>query len=337
MTVLLIATGGTIASKPQPGKGVTVALDGRDLLETVAAGPQGFDTSDIEVLDVTHGASWNFEPAFMGEVAVLARDALAGGQADSVVITHGTDTLEETAFLVWLLAGPTAAETGPVVVTGAMRHAGQPDGDGPRNLRDAFTVARSPAAQAAGVVVCMHRELHDPRWVTKTHAHELDSFRSPGSGAVGTVRDGTVTLTAPIAPRPDVVLPHTPPIDPAVAVIRSESGIDDELVPWLLGRGVHGLVIEGTGAGNVNAALVPGIEAALGSSVPVVITTRCVGGAVAPVYGGPGGGHTITGLGVIPGGALTAAKARLALGVALAVDTEPDAVAQWMTALASVT
>jgi L-asparaginase len=326
VTVLLIATGGTIASKPQPGKGVTVALDGRDLLATVEA----LDTTDVDVLDVTHGASWNFELAFMGEVAVLARDALAGGQADAIVITHGTDTLEETAYLVWLLAAPTSVETGPVIVTGAMRNAGHPDGDGPRNLRDAFAAARSSTVRDAGVLVCMNGELHDPRVATKTHAHQLDSFRSPGTDVVGTVRDGVVTMTAPIAPLPDVVLPHAPPIDPAVAVVRSEAGVDPDLVPWLLGRGVHGLVIEGTGAGNVNAALVPGIEAALGRGVLVVVTTRALDGAVAPVYGGPGGGHTIISMGVIPGGALTAAKARLALGVALAVDPEPDAVAQWM-------
>jgi L-asparaginase len=122
-------------------------------------------------------------------------------------------------------------------------------------------------------------------------------------------------------------------VDPAVAAIRSYGGIDGAIVDWHLDRGAHGVVIEGTGAGNLAGSLVPGIERARAEGVPVVVTTRCLTGQVAPIYGGPGGGHSLAELGVIRGSDLSAAKARLALAVALAVDPSPDAVRAWFEEL----
>jgi L-asparaginase len=309
LTVLLLATGGTIASQRQPDGGVAVALTGAELLESVSA----VYTSDVEVVDVTHGPSWNFDISTMASIARHARDALVEGRAAGVVVTHGTDSIEETLWLTDLLAFDATA-TGPIVFTAAMRNAGEPDADGPANLRDALALAHSKEALSRGALLCVNGEIHEARWVTKTDSQSTDTFTSFGA-------------------RPFQRPPTKGDIEPSVVVVRSYGGMDGEIVDWHLSRGARGLVIEGTGAGNVSGALLPGIERALASGVPVVVATRCLTGEVAPIYGGPGGGHTLAGLGVIGAAELSAAKARLALAVALGVDPAVDAVRSWFEVL----
>ncbi len=309
MTVVLLATGGTIASKVQPDGGVAVALHGADLLATV---PPVYAT-DVDVVDVSHGPSWNFDIDAMHAIAMRARTALRAG-AEGVVITHGTDVVEETAWLADLVAGPDT-DDGGLVFTAAMRNAGQPDADGPGNLRDALALARSTEARGRGALLCVNGEIHEARWVTKTDAHALDTFKSFGTRAWQ---------------RP----PHGARVEPNIALIKSYGGIDGEIVDWVVERGARGIVVEGTGAGNVAGVLAPGIERALGCGIPVVVTTRCLTGAVAPVYGGPGGGHTLAEVGVVNGSDLSAAKARLALAVAMGIDPSVDAVQAWFAMLA---
>jgi L-asparaginase len=328
VAVLLIATGGTIASTVQPDGGVAVALDGRELLDSV----DGLDVESVDVQDLSQGPSWNLDLDEMSTVSLAARKAASTGTG--VVITHGTDSLEETAYLTDLVAGE-ATDRVPIVVTGSMRNAGQPDGDGPQNLRDAFAVARSSEARGRGVLVVAAGDVHAARWVTKTDTQAVDTFRSPGHGPVGRVDAGAVHFDRGPARAPAA------PIDGGqhvvigpIAIVPSYGDADAELIDWHLDRGVRGVVVEGTGAGNVNAALVPGLERARDRNVPVVITSRCMTGRVAPIYGGPGGGHSIASLGVIEGGDLSARKARLALAVALALGPAVD-VRDWFASLVS--
>jgi L-asparaginase len=309
LTVLLLATGGTIASKKQPDGGVAVALRGAELLSAVSP----VYTSDVEVVDVTHGPSWNFDIETMASIARQARDALVEGRASGVVVTHGTDTVEETLWLTDLLASVATAQ-GPIVFTASMRNAGEADADGPSNLRDALALAHSKEGVGRGALLCVNGEIHEARWVTKTDTQRTDTFSSFG------VRSYT---------RP----PTNGEIEPAVVVIRSNGGMDGDIVDWHLSRGARGLVIEGTGAGNVSGALLPGIDRALSSGVAVVVASRCPTGEVAPVYGGPGGGHTLASMGVIGAAELSAAKARLALAVAIGNDPSIDAVRSWFEVL----
>ena len=309
MTVLLLATGGTIASKQQPDGGVAVALKGADLLSSVSP----VYTSDVEVVDVTHGPSWNFDIETMASIARQARDALLEGRADGVVVTHGTDAVEETLWLTDLLAYEATAH-GPIVFTASMRNAGEADADGPSNLRDALALAHSKEGAGRGALLCVDGGIHEARWVTKTDTQRTDTFQS------FEVRAYT---------RP----PTTGAIEPAVVVIRSYGGMDGDIVGWHLSRGARGLVIEGTGAGNVSGALLAGIEQALSSGVPVVVSSRCLTGEVAPIYGGAGGGHTLGSMGVIGAAELSAAKARLALAVAMGHDPSMDAVRSWFEVL----
>lgn len=332
MTILLIATGGTIASTVTDDGSVAVTRSGTDLLEDAARSVGDAVAANVEALEAAGTPSWDLGPEQVAGVVIAAREALDGGRAAGVVVTHGTDTLEETAFLADLVAGA-ATLRGPVVVTGSMRNGSEVDYDGYRNLADALAVARSAAAAGRGALVCLHGEVHAARYVTKTDTSAMATFRSPALGPIGRVEggvprflvDGPAPVTLPVGPNPGV--------EAAVAVVLAHGGVDDGLIPFHLDRGARGLVVVGTGAGNVNSRLVPGIERAVAEGVPVVVVSRCATGRVAPVYGGPGGGFTLRHSGLIGGGDLGWARARLALMVALAADPDPLAVSAWFAQL----
>lgn len=324
MSVTLIATGGTIASTRGADGTVTTTLTAGDLLSLA-----GDLDLEVEPVDLPVAGSWNLTAEMVGTVVAEVRAALDRG-AQGVVLTHGTDVLEETAWACELLLGA-AAERGAVVLTGAMRHASEFGADGPRNLVDAVAVAADPAGAGRGALVCMNGELHHARWVTKTHATALGTFASPGRGPVGEVGERGVRYLAPSPPRPPASAGW---IEASVPVVVSHWDADPDLVDWHLARGARGLVLQGGGAGNVNGNLVDGVARAIAAGVPVVGTTRCQSGEVTPIYGGAGGFASLAATGVIPSHGLSAGKARLALGAALASDPDPDAVRAWFDALA---
>jgi len=330
MSITLIATGGTIASTKGTDGTVSATLTGHDLLA-----PLGDLGVQVDVVDLPVPGSWNMSTEKATTIATRARRALDDG-ADGVVVTHGTDVLEETAWLVELVArGSTTS--GPVVFTASMRHADELGGDGPRNLADAIRVAADPAARDRGVLVCVNGELHHARWVTKTHATALCTFASPDHGPLGEVGElGVRFLATAPPPAPGVRLDDHGGVvvGGPVPILTSHWDVDPDLVRWHLERGAAGLVLEGGGAGNVNQGLVDGVDAALAAGVPVVVTSRCRGGEVQPVYGGTGGFGTLAARGAIPSHGLGAGKARVALQLALGRDPEPAAVAAWFAALA---
>jgi len=200
------------------------------------------------------------------------------------------------------------------VFTASMRNAGQPAADGPANLRDACALASSGEGRGSGALLCVNGEVHEARWVTKTDSQSLDTFKSFGQ-------------------RPWTRPPAGTAVESRIAIIRSYGGIDADIVDWHLERGARGLVVEGGGAGNVAGTLVAGFERAISRDVPVVVVTRCLTGGVAPIYGGPGGGHTLESIGVIGGSDLNASKARVALAVAMGGDPSVEAVRAWFEEL----
>lgn len=323
MTLRLLATGGTIASRQDPDTGAVVpAVSAEDL---IAAVPGLEDHGGIEVEEIDQVNGWNITPEVMRRVAERARAALVEDGVDGVVVTHGTDTTEETAYLVELLAGDATAHGG-IVFACAMRSAGEIGADGPRNLANAAVVARHADARGRGALVCVNDELHAARWVTKTDTTNVSTFRSAPGGPVGRIVAGE--------PRFDLAPPARPPrgddLDQEVALVKAYSGMDDALLRWLVDeRAVHGLVIEGTGAGNLPGAMVPGIDHAVARGVAVVLASRCWTGKPQPIYGGPGGGVTLAEHGVIRSNGLNGPKARLALMVALGRTRDRDALAAW--------
>ena len=307
--VHIITTGGTIASRVDPLTGG--AVPAVDAAELVALTPSLRDHADeVRVTDFGMLQSWNIGPDVMLRIAGVARDALRDDAVAGVVVTHGTDTMEETAFALDLLIDSVK----PVVVTGAMRNASNPGFDGPRNLSAAVRVAMDADARERGALVVMNDEIHAARFVTKTHTTAFGTFASPETGAVGLIDDRGVWFRW----RPD----PSPRLSPAradtnVHLVKMAAGADGLLLRALLEARVGGVVIEASGAGNVSDVWHEPIAALIASSIPVVLVSRCLTGRIVPVYGGPGGGRTLSTLGVIDGGWLSGPKARVALSLAL--------------------
>lgn len=321
----IIATGGTIASRRDPDTGVVVpAVDAASL---VAAVPAVADVAEIDVTEVARVSSWDLSPATMVAVARRIEElALETPSPDGFVVTHGTDTMEETAFVL----DATLDVSQPIVLTGAMRAADAPGADGPANLVDAVRFAASDAADGLGAVVVMAGEVHAARHVTKVHTARPAAFASPGVGPLGTVEPERPVVRwgpEPVPPLPPVA-PHLP-----VPLATMVAGLDDLALRAALDADVRGLVLAGSGAGNVDATVVPMLRELVAAGCAVVLASRCAGGRVHATYGGPGGGASLREAGLIAAGDLSAPKARLALSLLLGADADRDEVAAWFGAL----
>lgn len=305
MPIVLVATGGTIASTLGPNQRAVSTLSGRELLGFLPDDA----ASDVEVVDLSVAGSWNLGTDGAVAVAAAIRQAANDG-AEGVVVTHGTDVMEETAWVCELL---TRSAGIPVVFTGSMRHADDPNYEGPRNLSNALAVARVAPAAARGTMLCMEGDLHAARYVVKTHATAQQTFMSFDRPPVGHVASQVTWTSAAVAAPP---LVGEVPAGP-VPIVVSHWDADPEPVRRWVDDGVAGLVVEGTGAGNINIHLVAELERAVERGVPVVVATRCRGGAVEPIYGGPGGFGILGDHGLVGSAGLTAGKARLALQLLL--------------------
>jgi L-asparaginase len=320
VVVRVLATGGTIASRLDDTGAVVPAVGAEELLAAVP----GLDAvADIAVEEISRVNGWNVAPATMVTVAERARAALEAG-ADGVVVTHGTDTVEETLYLCDLLAGD-ATGRGAIAFACAMRSGSDVSADGPRNLLHAVTVAASPEARGRGALLCVNDEIHAARWATKTDTTNVSTFRSPPAGPVGGMEHDRPRFWLDTPRRP----PHGHRVELDVALLKAYSGMDDALLRFVVDRGARGVVVEGTGAGNLPGALLPGVEHALERGVPVVVASRCWTGRPQPIYGGPGGGVTLERMGVIRSNGLNAQKARLALMVALGLHGDLEALRAW--------
>jgi L-asparaginase len=235
----------------------------------------------------------------------LAREEVTG-----VVVTHGTDTLEETAYLV---ARSLAAEK-PVVFTGAMRTVSDLGWDGPANLLEAVRVAASPETRRFGAMVVISGQIFSALDVTKTNTNLLDAFESPGFGPLGVLDEGQLIVHREMpshAPVVDAIEPATP-----VDIIFVAAGIDTRLLDCSR-ETARAVVIAAMGRGNVPPALVPSIERFIGEGKPVVLTSRTQSGRVGQTYGYAGGGKRLDEIGVIFGGSRRAQQARIDLMLAL--------------------
>jgi L-asparaginase len=306
--MLLLATKDTIAYTRRHGR--PEIASGADLL---AGLPPGLLAADVTVEDVTAEPSWDISPATMLALARRVRSAILDDGFDGVVVTHGTDTIEETAFLTDLLAGPAAARGG-IVFTGAMRRLDELSADGPRNLASSIAAAADPLVRGAGAVVCVNDELYAARWVTKADATSVAAFSSAPFPVLGRVVAGHVeTLGAP-PPRPP-----EPPAEPEtdVALIKTYPGIDSALLTTVVDAGARGVVLEGTGMANVPVSLFASIHELTEWGIPVVIASRCHTRDAALEDLRSGADGLAAGVGAIGARGLAAAKARIALMVAL--------------------
>jgi L-asparaginase len=314
--VRVVFTGGTISMRIDPGTGAAVpALSGEEIVSKVHGLKK---EAHLTLEDYARLPGPHVTPHWMwrlrGHVQALADEP----DIDAIVLTHGTDTLEETAFLLDL----TLDTRKPVVFCGAMRTVSEPGWDGPANLMAAVRTAVHPESVERGVLVTVGEEIHAAAEATKWHTQRLDSFRSP-NGPLGMVDRGTVHYHRPAFRAPRIA---TRRLVSEVDLHTMAAGVDDALIRASLARGARGLVIEATGCGNVPPSILPGLRAALAARVSVVLVSRCAEGPVAPAYGYDGGGRMLRDMGVILGGDLPGSKARIKLMVALGTSLDPDAI-----------
>jgi L-asparaginase len=307
-SVAVIATGGTIASQPRERAGVVAQLRGAEL---VAGLDDPLDGISVEVEEHSRKNAFLFTADELMGIATTARSRASSGAFDGVVVTHGTDTMEETAFLTDLLYGGAA----PIVFTGAQRHAAMSTPDGPRNLAEAIRIAAHPSARDLGVLVALEGRIDAARDVTKLHTWALRAFGTHEAGSVG----GIGPMGIHVHERPVRLAPYTQlvSIEPAVHLIKLVAGIDGTLIDAARLAGARGIVIEAFGLGNVNHVVLAAIERAIGEEIVVMIVSRCPQGGVYPVYG-DGGGHDVAETGAVFGGRLSGQKARILLMATLA-------------------
>jgi L-asparaginase len=248
----------------------------------------------------------------MCALAHEVRNGVAEGY-DGVVVTHGTDTMEETAYALALQLDIEI----PVVLTGSMRLSHEPGADGPANLVRALRVATTPAAGRLGPVIVMQDEIHLARWVTKVHTSRVAAFSSPGLGPVGHVVEGNVYLHACCASRDYLGMPDR--LDKRVEIIWVSTGADGLLVD-AAATVAQGLVVAGTGGGHVPPQMTGSLQSAVEHGLPIVLASRCIDGPILEgTYGGVGSETHLRSIGLHSAGELAPIKARLRLLTALAL------------------
>jgi L-asparaginase len=313
--VMVLTTGGTIASRPDPSGGVIAAASGEELLSAV---PDLEEVAEVRVEDLFKIGGYLMKPENMMEVAQRVRELDSDPDIAGFVITHGTDTMEETAYLTDLLY----AGDKPVVFTGAQRNAAEPDTDGPRNLRDAVRVAASPNTRGLGAVIVMGGSIEGAREATKVHTTDPRAFSSPGYGPAGAVTDEGVYIFHPRT-RP-ANLTHESPHLSRVDLVKLVAGVDGTFLRAAREAGTSGIVVEAFGIGNANHAVLEEVRKSIRDDVPVMVVSRCPEGRAAPIYGN-GGGYDLREAGAIFGGSLSGQKARLLLMVGLSIAGETGA------------
>lgn len=316
--VAVLTTGGTIAMQHDAGVGgAAPKLGAGDFAAALPAGMPALRTEEAANLPSSH-----FTLETLATIRQRVLELTEDPDVRGVVVTHGTDTLEETAYLLDL----TVPGDKPLVVTGAMRTASDVGYEGYANLAAAVRVAAAPQARGVGCVAVLNDEVHAARHVTKMHTLSLATFQSPGWGPIGRVAGERVIIGC----RPERRVLDWRGLETAVLLLKLTVGAPPEILADGLARGVRGVVIEGLGGGRVPPWWQPVIEDARSRGVAVVIASRCPSGRVWDAYGYPGACHTWAEMGCLFADGLNGQKARIKLMVVLAAaETTGDIARLW--------
>ena len=306
--VVVIFNGGTISMKVDDKiKAAVPNLTGEQIMSMVT-GIEDF--AEVESHTFSSLPSPHVTPDIMLELSNYVKSFLVRDDVDGVVVTHGTDSLEETAYFLQL----TINSEKPVVVTGSMRNSSELGYDGPANLAASICTATSKSARGRGVIVCLNNELNCASEVTKSHSMHLNTFQSPEFGPIGLVDSNEVRFYRKSLAREYI---DTDKIENNVQLIKSCAGMDGSIIDFCVEKGARGLVIEAMGRGNLPPLMAASVESAINKGVAVVIVSRCYKGRVLDSYGYEGGGKQLRNMGVIFGDSMPGQKARIKLILAL--------------------
>ncbi len=318
--ILVVFSGGTFSMKIEEETGSAIPFfKGEQLLELI---PEAKKLAKLSVYDFGMYPGPHMTPELMFSLAKKIKELITINEFDGVIVTHGTDTLEETAYLLDL----TIKTEIPIVVIGAMKTSSEIDWDGPKNLMDAIKIINNQNSHGLGVLVCLSGEINAASEVTKTHTDDIETFHSLDFGALGFVDREKIFFNR--APRILETI-DTNNINSNVDLIKACAGIDDKFVRFSVDTGVEGLIIEAMGVGNVPPKMFAGIEYAIEKGVPVVLTSRCPAGETLDIYGYPGAGKWLKKAGVIFSHYLNGQKARIKLMLVLGLANKPDAIRRY--------
>lgn len=300
--ILAIHTGGTISmSQNESGEVVPNNENPIASQQVILKGKINLITDEMFNLPSPH-----VTPEVMFEIKKRIQKAEAEEKIDGVVITHGTDTLEETAYFLDL----TLQNTIPVVLTGAMRSSNEVGSDGLYNFQSAIRVAADDQSYGKGVLVVMNDEIHTARYVTKTHTTNVATFRTPTFGPIGLLEKEQVIFFQSLINSEVCDVDH---VEKGVYLLKAYAGMDGMQFDALNQESTKGLVIEGLGAGNLPPQTLPAVQRLLDNNIPIVMVSRCYNGIAQGIYDYEGGGIQLQKMGVTLCKGLNGQKARIKL------------------------
>lgn len=306
--ILIVFTGGTFSMKIDEKTGGAIPFfHGEELIEMI---PEAGKLAKIGILNFGNFPGPHMTPERMLKLSKIVKKNINKKNVDGIIVTHGTDTLEETAYFLDL----TVKTEKPIVVIGAMKTSSEADWDGPKNLLDAIHICNNKNSKGIGVLVCLNGEINAASEVTKTHTENVETFHSLDFGALGFVEHGRVWFNR--IPRKLEII-ETNKVNPNVDIIKVYAGIKENLFKFVADSGVEGLVVEALGVGNVPPPAFEGIKYVVNKNIPVVLVSRCPSGETLDVYSYEGAGKWLKELGVNFTDYLNGQKARIKLMLAL--------------------
>ncbi|GAC1451541.1 MAG: asparaginase [Pseudarthrobacter sp.] len=319
--VVLLATGGTISSRSSHAGGAVASDTGEQVFKALGSPA----SHPVRVLDVFQKGSYLLTFEDMLRICATIKEALKDPKVLGVVVTHGTDTMEETAYLADL----THSDERPVVFTGSQRAADSDAPDGPDNLARAIAVAGSKAGRGKGVMVHFGGAIFPAAGVRKSQTLRLNAFANPDFGVLGQVSaQGEVVMEGSGSRLEALPLPGPGGASHRVDIVAAYPGADSILMHAALEAGAAGIVLQGTGSGNANASLCSEVAAAVAAGVGVVSSTRVDAGPVVPIFGAGGGGEDLRAAGAIGSGHLRPSQSLILLSLLLRLNPDRDRITE---------
>ncbi|MDP3582038.1 MAG: asparaginase [Ignavibacteria bacterium] len=313
--VLIVFTGGTFSMKIDENTKAAVPFFQGD--ELISMMPEARGLAKLSIYEFGNYPGPHITPRRMLELSEKINSFLQQNIYDGIIVTHGTDTLEETAYFLDL----TLETKIPIIVIGAMKTSSEPDWDAPKNLVDAIHIINNPNSKGFGVLVCLNGEINAASEVTKTHTEDVETFHSLDFGSLGFVEKGKVWFNR--MPRKLETL-KTSTINSNVDLIKVYAGMNEKFFRFSADSGVEGIVVEAMGVGNVPPEAFEGIKYAVEKGIPIILVSRCPAGETLDIYGYPGAGKWLKQMGVIFSDYLNGQKARIKLMICLGITKDKE-------------